>query len=89
MSKNAVETILVRWSDQTDLHFTQSVNHGVTACGLTIPLNEIAPEYAEVKVFELTNFKGLCKKCFHEMCIDFQYVALWEIYYAHIAPPNA
>lgn len=80
-----IETILVRWPGQSNWHFTPSVNHGSAACGVRIPLNEVAPEYTEIEILEITNFKGFCKKCFHEMCIEVQEQAMWAIYYDHIA----
>lgn len=82
------ETILVRWAGESNWHFVQSINHGTTACNVHIPLNEVAPEYAEIEIREVTSFKGICKKCFHEMCIDIQDTEMWAIYYAYIAKPR-
>lgn len=78
------ETTLVRWAGESNWHFVESVNHGTTACNLRIPFNETAQEYAEIKIREITSFKGICKKCFHEICIETQDKGLWAIYYDHI-----
>ena len=80
--------LLVRWAGQSCWHFVQSFNHGTTACNVRIPLNEVAPEYADIEIHEITNFKGICTKCFHQMCIDTQNSAMWDIYYAYIAKPR-
>lgn len=80
-----IETVLVRWEGQPTWHFAQSRNHGTTACGLQIPLADGAPEYAEISITEITSFKGTCKKCFHEICIEVQDTELWAVYYAYIA----
>ncbi|MFZ2972724.1 MAG: hypothetical protein WA049_08800 [Ferribacterium limneticum] len=76
---------LVRWAGESNWHLTESINHGTTACNLRIPLKEMAPEYAEIEISEIKSFKGTCKKCFHEICIEHQNQDLWAIYYAHIA----
>lgn len=80
-----IETMLVRWAGESSWHFVESVNHGTTACSLSVPFTTASPEYAEIKIREITSFKGLCKKCFHEMCIERQDTDLWALYYAYIA----
>jgi len=77
--------VLVRWDGETLWHLSESINHGTTACNLQIPFDEKASEYAEIDILEIKSFKGTCKKCFHEICIEVQDQGLWEIYYRYIA----
>jgi hypothetical protein len=76
---------LVRWTGEANWHFVESVNHGTTACNIRVPFKAAALEYCEIEIRKIISFKGTCKKCFHEMCIEFQDPRLWEIYYTYIA----
>lgn len=80
------EAVLVRWTDEALWHFTPSTLHASTACGLSVPFKEASPQHAEIDLLTIESFKGLCKRCFHEMCIDTQDRRLWDLYYERIAP---
>ncbi len=76
--------LLVRWTGEANWHFIESVNHGTTECNVRVPFKEAALEFGEIEIREIKSFKGTCKKCFHEICIEVQDPRLWEIYYAYV-----
>lgn len=78
------DVVLVRWKDQPEWHFAASVRHATTACGQGIPLSAEATEHQEIDLLKINSFRGLCKKCFHEMCIENQTTQIWNIYYKYI-----
>jgi hypothetical protein len=79
-----MDTVLVRWKSQARWHFVTSVLHAKTDCGEPLPLSSEATQHQEINTSQIDSFRGLCEKCFHEMCINRQDRRLWEIYYKHI-----
>ena len=79
-----IDAVLVRWQGQPAWHFAPSTLHATTACEKRIPISADATEHQQIDILRITSFRGLCKKCFHEMCIEHQITPLWDIYYKYI-----
>ena len=79
-----IDAVLVKWGDEPVWHLTPSVRHAKTACKKEIPLLKEPTNHQYIDLLQINNFKGICKKCFHEICIDNQIDPLWDIYYKDI-----
>lgn len=75
--------LLVRWGEEPHWHLVPSHNHGKTECERDVPRVQVALEYAETGRIE--NVKGICKRCYHEACINDQDPQMWEVYYKYVA----
>ena len=79
-----IDTVLVKWEDEPVWHLTPSVRHANTACEKEIPILKEPTNHQDIDLLQINNFQGICKKCFHEICIEHQIDSLWNIYYKHI-----
>lgn len=77
------QNLLVRWRGQPEWHLVLTHNHGITECKSTVRRDQEALEYVETGRIE--NVKGVCKKCYHDACINDQDPEMGAVYYEHIA----
>ncbi|WP_141837855.1 hypothetical protein [Herbaspirillum sp. SJZ107] len=66
-------------ADSVKWHFVKEESDDVTLCGcsLSAPKNR---RYAEIRTEEMTDIKGFCFTCFHNVCIEEQDEDLWQIF---------
>ena len=79
-----IDAVLVKWEGQREWHIARSERHATTFCEIKIPLSTRPVSHQEIDLLQINNFQGMCKKCFHELCIEHQLEPLWNIYYKHI-----
>ena len=79
-----IDAVLVKWEGQGEWHIARSERHATTFCEIKIPLSTRPVSHQEIDLLQINNFQGMCKKCFHELCIEHQLEPLWNIYYKHI-----
>ena len=79
-----IDAVLVKWEGQPEWHIAPSEIHATTACERKIPLSTEPVNHQEIDLLQIDNFQGMCKKCFHELCIEHQVEPLWNIYYKYI-----
>jgi len=66
-------------ADSVKWHFVKEESDDMTLCDCSLPVPQNR-NYAEIRTEEMTDIKGFCFTCFHNVCIDEQDEGLWQIY---------